>query len=53
MAPLISTEGAIAAVIALLAGESLSPGVGIALAIVVGRRVPGVGAARGGTEHRT
>ena len=32
-APLISTEGAIAAVIALLAGESLSPGVGIALAI--------------------
>ncbi len=33
VAPLISTEGAIAAVIALLAGESLSPGVGIALAI--------------------
>lgn len=34
VAPLVSTEGAIAATIALLAGESLSPGVGVALAIV-------------------
>jgi drug/metabolite transporter (DMT)-like permease len=34
VAPLISTEGALAAVIALLAGESLSGGVGLALAIV-------------------
>jgi drug/metabolite transporter (DMT)-like permease len=31
VAPVISTEGAIAAVVALLAGESLSPGVGLAL----------------------
>ena len=34
VAPLVSTEGAIAATIALLAGESLAPGVGVALAIV-------------------
>jgi drug/metabolite transporter (DMT)-like permease len=32
IAPLTSTEGAIAALIALVAGESLSPGVGLALA---------------------
>jgi drug/metabolite transporter (DMT)-like permease len=34
VAPLVSTEGAVAALIALLAGESLAPGVGLALAIV-------------------
>ncbi len=34
VAPLVSTEGAIAAVIALLAGESLAPGVGLALAVI-------------------
>ena len=34
VAPLVSTEGAIAATISLLAGESLEPGVGLALAIV-------------------
>ena len=34
VAPLVSTEGAIAALIALLAGESLSPGVGVALAVI-------------------
>jgi uncharacterized membrane protein len=33
IAPLTSTEGAIAALIALVAGESLSPGVGLALAL--------------------
>ncbi len=34
VAPLVSTEGAIAAVIALLAGETLAPGVGLALAVI-------------------
>jgi drug/metabolite transporter (DMT)-like permease len=34
VAPLVSTEGAITATIALLAGESLEPGVGLALAII-------------------
>jgi uncharacterized membrane protein len=34
VAPLVSTEGAITAMIALLAGESLAPGVGLALAII-------------------
>jgi drug/metabolite transporter (DMT)-like permease len=34
VAPLVSTEGAIAAVIALLAGESLAPGVGVTLATI-------------------
>ena len=34
VAPLVSTEGAIAATISLLAGESLAPGVGVALALV-------------------
>jgi drug/metabolite transporter (DMT)-like permease len=34
VAPLVSTEGAIAAVLALLAGETLAPGVGVALAII-------------------
>jgi drug/metabolite transporter (DMT)-like permease len=35
VAPLVSTEGAIAAVIALLAGESIAPAVGGTLAVVV------------------
>jgi uncharacterized membrane protein len=35
VAPIASTEGAIAAVIAILAGESLSVGVALALAVVV------------------
>jgi drug/metabolite transporter (DMT)-like permease len=34
VAPLVSTEGAIAAVIALLAGESITPGAGVALAAI-------------------
>jgi drug/metabolite transporter (DMT)-like permease len=34
VAPLVSTEGAIAALIALLAGESLTPAVGLALAVI-------------------
>jgi drug/metabolite transporter (DMT)-like permease len=33
-APLVSTEGAIAAVIALAAGETIAPGVGVALALI-------------------
>lgn len=37
VAPLVSTEGAIAAVIALVAGETLAPGVGVTLgAIAIG-----------------
>lgn len=35
IAPLVSTEGAIAAVIALLAGESLAPAVGLTLVVIV------------------
>jgi drug/metabolite transporter (DMT)-like permease len=35
IAPLVSTEGAIAAVIALAAGESLAPSVGVTLAVIV------------------
>jgi drug/metabolite transporter (DMT)-like permease len=34
VAPLVSTEGAIAAVIALLAGESISPAIGVTLAMI-------------------
>jgi drug/metabolite transporter (DMT)-like permease len=34
VAPVVSTEGAIAAVIALLAGETIAPGVGVALAVI-------------------
>ncbi len=34
VAPLVSTEGAIAAVIAVLAGESLAPAVGVTLAVI-------------------
>jgi len=35
VAPLVSTEGAVAAVIALIAGESLAPGVALTLAAIV------------------
>src|SRR6185369_17910713 len=35
VAPIASTEGAIAALIAILAGESLSAGVGVALVVIV------------------
>jgi drug/metabolite transporter (DMT)-like permease len=35
VAPLVSTEGAIAALIALLAGETVAPSVGITLAVIV------------------
>jgi drug/metabolite transporter (DMT)-like permease len=35
VAPLVSTEGAIAAVIALIAGETLAPGVAVTLAAIV------------------
>jgi drug/metabolite transporter (DMT)-like permease len=35
VAPLVSTEGAVAAVIAVLAGESVAPGVGVTLAAIV------------------
>jgi drug/metabolite transporter (DMT)-like permease len=34
VAPIVSTEGAIAAVIALLAGEAIAPGVGVTLAVI-------------------
>jgi drug/metabolite transporter (DMT)-like permease len=33
--PLVSTEGAVAAIIAVIAGESLAPGVGLTLAAIV------------------
>jgi drug/metabolite transporter (DMT)-like permease len=53
IAPLVSTEGAIAAVIALLAGESLAPAVGVTLAvIVVGVCVSAVPAADLSDYHR-
>jgi drug/metabolite transporter (DMT)-like permease len=35
VAPLVSTEGAVAAIIAVLAGEPLAPGVGLTLAAIV------------------
>ena len=35
VAPIVSTEGAIAAVIAVLAGESIAPGAGVTLAVIV------------------
>src|SRR5437588_7752015 len=35
VAPLVSTEGAVAAVIALIAGETLAPGVAVTLAAIV------------------
>jgi drug/metabolite transporter (DMT)-like permease len=52
VAPLVSTEGAIAATISLLAGESLAPGVGLALALIaVGVCLSSVPEAAG-TERR-
>ena len=36
VAPLVSTEGAVAAVIAVIAGESLAPGVAVTLVAIVG-----------------
>ena len=35
VAPIVSTEGAIAAVLAVVAGESVAPGAGVTLAVVV------------------
>ena len=35
VAPLVSTEGAVAAIIAVIAGESLAPGVGLTLGAIV------------------
>ena len=51
VAPVTSTEGAIAAVIAVIAGEQLAPGMGVALAVIatgtalagVTRETPGTG----------
>ena len=53
VAPLVSTQGAIAAVIAVIAGESISPGAGIALgAIACGVFLAGVGpAGESGERH--
>src|ERR671919_1556726 len=53
VAPLVSTQGAIAAVIAVIAGETISPGAGIALgAIACGVFLAGVGpAAESGERH--
>jgi drug/metabolite transporter (DMT)-like permease len=36
VAPIVSTEGAIAAVIAVVAGESIAPGAGVTLAVIAG-----------------
>jgi drug/metabolite transporter (DMT)-like permease len=53
VAPLVSTQGAIAAVIAVIAGETISPGAGIALgAIACGVFLAGVGpAGESGERH--
>jgi drug/metabolite transporter (DMT)-like permease len=53
VAPVVSTEGAIAAVIALLAGESIAPGVGVTLAaIALGVCLSAVPAADQPPDHR-
>lgn len=53
VAPVASTEGAIAAAIALVAGESLAPATGVVLAaIVVGVCLSGVPAAELSDAHR-
>jgi drug/metabolite transporter (DMT)-like permease len=52
VAPLVSTEGAIAATISLLAGESLAPGVGVALAIVAVGVCLSAAPESAGTERR-
>jgi drug/metabolite transporter (DMT)-like permease len=49
VAPLVSTEGAVAAVLALIAGEPLAPGVGITLAAIV----VGIWVASGPDRSRT
>src|SRR5919201_2459820 len=36
VAPVVSTQGAVAALIAIVAGESVAPGVGILLAVIAG-----------------
>ena len=46
VAPIVSTEGAIAAVLAVLAGEAISPGAGVTLALVAA----GIALASAGTE---
>ena len=46
VAPIVSTEGAIAAVLAILAGESISPGAGVTLGLVAA----GIALASAGTE---
>jgi drug/metabolite transporter (DMT)-like permease len=57
VAPLVSTEGAVAAVIALIAGEPLAPGVAVTLvAIVAGAwlaSVPDAASAEAGAPHPT
>ena len=47
VAPIVSTEGAIAAVLAIIAGESLAPGAGVTLALVAA----GIVLASVGTEE--
>ena len=55
VAPIASTEGAIAALVAILAGESLSAGVAVALVVIVGGIVlsarPAEEVERGSEEH--
>jgi drug/metabolite transporter (DMT)-like permease len=52
VAPLISTQGAIAAVVAVVAGESLAPGSGVLLAaIAAGVFLAGLGAGQEGERH--
>ncbi len=54
VAPVVSTEGAIAAVIAIVAGEALAPGVGAALLVIaVGVGLSSVPAAEATGETRT
>jgi drug/metabolite transporter (DMT)-like permease len=53
VAPLVSTEGASAAVIAIVAGESLAPGVGVTLALIaVGVSMSAVPAEDAAAHHR-
>jgi drug/metabolite transporter (DMT)-like permease len=57
VAPLVSTEGAMAALIALLAGESLAPSVGVVLAVIATgislASIPAAGAHRAArADHR-
>jgi drug/metabolite transporter (DMT)-like permease len=53
VAPIVSTEGAIAATIAVVAGETLAPGVGITLAVIaLGVSLSAVPAEGMSEEHR-